>query len=524
MRDDSPHQDRRRFCRSLLLSGAALAARCGGPGGGWSPVEGAPGSALPGELDEAEHLYGLAPATGGDVAYQRDVVFVPSGARAVRALGADGMTWRLDRGAPGVEGIRAGQVLFATSRCAGRVLDVRREGDTAAVLLGPVEITDIVRECRIEGADEPLSLDAAVALAPADLPGATTEAAPFAPWNEHSDALEPYRLEEGSASHRGAPDQRWRLARYDGTRPGRLVHASANRAVHHFKAYPQSGPEGIGVRLGSHAGGVSLHLLARLRLQAPTLRPSLRISGGRVLEAGLRLTGAAGLKLGLVVAAEGMVAAKLNEPSHLVPSELRLPLFGVGAIAGLPLDACLQQRFTATGAFSTAGLLKAQGEWGLAGSYNFGFFNNHFMIGGPDLTRIDRGMLDSVEGFSLGPKGVVFGHQVRIMVGVGGFGFLTGPYLGCNARVGVSRGSDLARPLQPAVCRAVTLSLDAVAGIGYQLPQTLVDGINTLLRVVNLREITGSGGLQSSPSQFFTRTVYAPDTQLCREAAGGRPS
>lgn len=98
------------------------------------------------ELTEAERRYGHAARRSAKVTYQPDVVILPAGADAIRCANPDGLTWIIDPDAEGADDIRPCKVLLLTSRAAGLVLGVRKEGDGLQVVLGPVEITEVVRD------------------------------------------------------------------------------------------------------------------------------------------------------------------------------------------------------------------------------------------------------------------------------------------------------------------------------------------------------------------------------------------
>lgn len=507
--------DRREFCRTLALSGAALAAGCGRSGPD-TP------SSLP-DLSNAERLYGLAPRPGGPVNYQPDVVFVPDGARAIQGRVSDGLTWALDAGARGIDGVKPGQVLFVTDQCVGRVLGTRREGDTVAVVLGPVAIEEVIRDCDI-ALEQALDLGAATTISAPDYPGAPMDLEPVAPFQDVPAEHELPELMGRHVEEDGDPASA--LVRAPAFDPSRIRRVTQGTAVHRFKTTPSAGAYGISIRLNSDAGGTQLTLIAALRLSAPKITPELKITSGSVQEAGLRVTGSAGLRLGFHATNQAGLSGNINEPGTIVPVDLRIPLLGVNNLLGVPLVACVQQRFLVQTAFSARGSFKAIGDWGLNGDYRFGYRNGNWSGGGPGISTVNSSLLKSIAGVSLGAKGLVFSHQVRIMVGIGAFGFVTGPYIGCGSTIGTTRGSDLARPLLPANCRIATLVMGVVAGVGYKLPQPVTDGINAFLRTLSLREIAGTGGKETSPLNVLNETYYTPDVRVCREAApaGSKPA
>lgn len=77
-------------------------------------------------------------------------VVVPGGRGVVVDVTPDGRTFTLARSAAGVDQIREGSVLLVTGMLAGRVEATRSTGDGVAVTLGPVALTDLVEEGRLE--------------------------------------------------------------------------------------------------------------------------------------------------------------------------------------------------------------------------------------------------------------------------------------------------------------------------------------------------------------------------------------
>ena len=67
------------------------------------------------------------------------------GDKAIRSWSPNGIEWTLDGGDPQVRSLQEDQILFATSRCVGRVLKLTRAGNDVTVILGPVQLTDLIK-------------------------------------------------------------------------------------------------------------------------------------------------------------------------------------------------------------------------------------------------------------------------------------------------------------------------------------------------------------------------------------------
>jgi hypothetical protein len=89
------------------------------------------------DLSEREIRFGIAPKRGPGVTYQDNIILMEHGDQAIRSFASDGMSWTFDANAPQVNEIQEGKILFATDRCAGKVLAVQRNGNSVSVVLGP---------------------------------------------------------------------------------------------------------------------------------------------------------------------------------------------------------------------------------------------------------------------------------------------------------------------------------------------------------------------------------------------------
>jgi hypothetical protein len=122
----------------------------------------------PRTLTSRELQFGRSPKPDPSVTYQPGVVVMEHGDSALRSMESNGMIWHFDPNAPQVDQIQPGAIIFATERCVGRVLQVQR-GSDVAVLLGPVQITDVIQKAHFVY-DQPLDLNSVVAVPAPDFP------------------------------------------------------------------------------------------------------------------------------------------------------------------------------------------------------------------------------------------------------------------------------------------------------------------------------------------------------------------
>ena len=120
-------------------------------------------------LTDSQRKFGIAPQRDPTVEYQPDIILMEQGDKAIRSIATDGMTWTFDANAPHVSEFQLGKIVFATGRAVGRVISLKRQGDDVAVILGPVQLTDIIRKANF-AMDAPIDMDNMLAYAAPDFP------------------------------------------------------------------------------------------------------------------------------------------------------------------------------------------------------------------------------------------------------------------------------------------------------------------------------------------------------------------
>jgi hypothetical protein len=513
MRPGSIVRSRFAALAALLFVTVGCGARgCGDAPGPSSSARREPRVAAPGDLTPNERAWGVAPVRSPAVTYQPDVVMVEGGPDVVRGLAADGLTWTIDASAPNAGEIVPGKIVFLTSRVVGRVLGVTKQQGTLGVVLGPVEITDVIREGTF-AVDQPIDLSKVLTYTQQDPPGAFTPTEPLARFDDSASPGPRAMLASYPAGWRGALPEGGIVsapAVVYGTHDGayQTVQAAQEVNIHQFRCFPVIGSDGIGVHLSTDAGGVRMSGDVRLRLSNPRLRFNLDIKGGKVRTALVRLEGAAGLLMKFEAGSEKHFKANVNE-RIVLPVDFSLPIIGMP----VPFAVTVRQQFIIKTAFSGTTGLSATGEYSFGGSFSAGYDNGKFDVGGPVGFKAKQSLLESLGGVSLAPIGLVLMHQTRVIVGIGAFGFATGPFFGFNATVGVTQtGAASAMLLN---CKQATLNVGLVAGIGYSIPKPVTDAINFFLRQLNLGQIKGYGGLEASPITIINSTGTMPPTKAC---------
>jgi hypothetical protein len=161
-----------------------------------------------------------------------------------------------------------GKILFMTNRAVGRVLDVRK-GWQSRCHVGPVALTDIIRDCHIHIDAMPIDFAEAIAYAATDLPGRVI-AAP------------------GSAALQPIPNEMVVTPVSFTAQTSPTVPDVSNLV--HFKVVPTASSKGVGVRATSDGGGLKMSLEAFVRLEQPTVSTALTITERNLRQILLTLT------------------------------------------------------------------------------------------------------------------------------------------------------------------------------------------------------------------------------------------
>jgi hypothetical protein len=457
------------------------------------PPPTAPRLATAADLTDAERRYGLAPRPDPSVTYRPDVIIVGGGAESVRAMQRGGMEWTIDADAQYARDLAPGKVMFLTGRAVGRVLAVQPRGRDLHVILGPIELTDVIEQGSFR-VSQPVDFGEAIEFDAPDYPGiegssvasawAVPEQLAFA--GEGLVSPVAWQLQPTPAPYKPVP---LRFA----SRP--LV--SATRLGVHLSTQPNA----AGIVM---TGEVSIHL------KGAYLEFDLKIDGAKIRKAQVVIHGAAGLTMAFHAGSPGGHGVNLRKLRVQVPADFSIPIIGMS----VPLAVTLRQEFIVTTAFGGKGVLNARGDWEFSGSFAVGYDQGKWGVGGPTGFSIRNSMLQSIEGASLAANGLDLNHSARIIVGIGAFGFATGPYVGMISSAGVTRFSDTAL----VVCRRLDLGVQVLAGVGYFIPQPVTNFLNGILRTFNLGEIKGRGGLETDPLPIIKSTSHSPNVPFCTGA------
>jgi len=404
-----------------------------------------------------ERLYGDSVTRYAGVDYQPGVVLIGGGVDAIRSESPDGLTWTINRNAPGVANLRVGKIMLATTFASGRVLKLTRVGPNLRVVLGPVAITDVIRDGEFESS-APIPLGQAIA---------NKTALPAKP-----------------------PAKRHTLDA-----------ASESSTAGEFSTRTLCCSQGMGVNISYDNGEGRLSAVVALYADQPTVSFRIRIGGGHLLDAGLELHGAAGLRyylFGATLTGKGDVRSGPIE----VPGSFTIPLVG-------PLAITFTQSFDVSMQFAGRATVKASGDYRLSG--NLGFqTNGGSATGEPVSLTTQTPITQNTLSLGVGENAIGLGWALRATVGIGVGVLSAGAWADLRTGIGlVADGSNL-ESLKFGCARA-DLDVTSRYGVGYTLSNFVRKIVNAVLGAVGAKPIAASGGPEWGPYTLW----HPPEAQWC---------
>jgi hypothetical protein len=475
-----------------------------------------------GEFTEGEIQYGLAPSRGRGVTFQPDVVIVEGGARSVHSVSTDGLVWTIDGGARGVKDLEPGKIMFVTSNGLGRVLRVDPVGPDVDVLLGPVNLTDVVRDGTFS-VDQPLDFDNVALLNTPDQPGIVTDPSLDPPTGDAPSAT---GIDTGDPS---APDATGSAARTIRVPPIRLMAASGADNVPRIgfgDAYQvQIGPvsvkggistaAGLFLQLGlSGSSGVKGSVVFQLKWKDPKIKSNTVIENGEIKKAEFTIEGIH--EVDVKVQAGSKNGSDDNLKTRIeVPIEFAWPL---PPFAGMPFAMLIRNKFILDTAFSSKnGTITGDGAWNVNGPIGAKIEGDSTTSSTPTIT-VKKSIVDSLGGISVGVEGLVFSYQMKVIVGAGITAFVVGPHLGLTFSIGMTRGSSAGVIL---VCRGATLDIKMNTGMGFKIDFKKIAAIKDYAHHDAPSWLKLEGDFFDVSISLFHRDVTQPAVSLCTGGANG---
>ena len=488
-------------------------------------------------LSDAESRYGVSPKLDPRVTYQSDVVVMEHGAEAIRAPTADGFTWTIDGAAQGASSVQPGKILFATGRVVGRVLKVESKGSDLNVTLGPIELTDVIKEAHIDysGSIDPATM--LVYAAPAGYPGTTLDRnapdpaadttakrmrrpsmqmlAAYRPGSCVGEEEEPPFAVMSTVYFEGAGDSRPAGGCDQTTPSGSLLRVSTGVSdiaavlMNGFQIVPDVS-KGLGATINydfPQNKNIKFVAHASLRLNSPRFTFKLDISNGRLKTAAVELAGVGALDVGIEGGTYG--AFKNVNQAFAIPVDISFPMPVIVPFAATFHQSILiETMFTAQQA-----VIRANGEYKFGGTVTAGIVNGSATATAPLFVSTEQNLANSLTGVSLGVNGLVIGYGGKFIVGLGALGLVVGPYASINVSAGITRGSDAQGAMVGYTCRSATLDLFMDYGVGMAIPTWSASAINTFLSIFHAKPISST---YSSPlGHAPIKTLYDAVPQGC---------
>lgn len=464
----------------LAVVAVVLSAACGRPSA----------SAVP---PDSQLRFGQEGAQDPEATLQPDVVVIGGGGKAVRSVTSDGLSWRLDPRARNARTLAPGKVMLVTDRGVGRVLDLVEDAGDLLVTVGPVDITEVIRDGTFSRPSVALG-EPLIYLAGEPFWAEEPPPGPSAYGRSKPLALTAYQMKQ--------PVQP----------PPKRGGQAATRS-HGYSVFSTCCTDGVGARFSYDDGAVRLVGNVTLTAAKPDASFHLAIGKGVVSRAELEITGGFGIKVDFEAGIHDGVNHRKEFP---IAADLSFP---IGQIAGIPLSFTVSQTLTVVTAFGAKlGTIKGGGEFSLAGKIGFGWVNGAF---GPRVTQNFQrkvSLLDSLEGVPVGVMGLLIKHGVKFTVGISAFVFKAGIYAELDIAYGQTLGSALGAPY--AHCRGVGIGVSVTFGIGYSILEPVVKVINkflSLLKAINVPvvpQIKAESGMRWQHDVYHNEEV-TPDVAVC---------
>ena len=465
------------------------------------------------QLSGQELLYGAGAVPTAGIVYQPDVVLIGGGASAVRAVSGSGLTWTIDANAPGADELAVGKIMLATSFGTGRVLSLTKSGAQEIVVLGPVGLTDVIRDGDI-ASSAPIPIANPLAYTTPSAPGTVTEGGEDLSSRDPSSG--PDDSGPGAPSVSAPSGGTTARSRYSprGAQGGVML---AQPAI--FSVAGQAGPPGpvglppptsapttvgagdfqvtpiccrqLGIDIGyKTADGV---LLATVTLEGtPTMTFHLDVSGGVLREASVHLHGVGALRAA-IQASTLSNAGNIKGTTIRVPETLAIPFVAFG----VPLVLSLNERFYVSMQLIGKAYFHTNGAYRVSGDLGFGYRR------GAGVAIADATSLAAQNPFTAntGEVGIAagvitLGLTLTASISIGLIGFSAGLWYALRTVVTVAAdGLSLT-----AGCVNAGLEVDGTYGVGYRISAAVAAVINFFLSVVKVKPIAASGGPQWGPT------------------------
>lgn len=415
----------------------------------------------------ADARFGLGFTPDARVTLQDDVVVVQGGSDAIRSASADGLTWFLNPDAEGADDLVVGQVMIATSRAVGRVVDVRRSGPDLAVTLVPVGLGELIKDADLR-LDAPLDLTALRVQEMTPPPGAEDPQPPGGFAGRVSPSVTAHGVTRliGPALRMGSPQAD---PGDDTLRPPKGT-TKFKSSIGNWEVEVNFDKSGIGFKVQYKVGSIDrkdgtsdssagLKFGFDVKMKSagtPRVSGQMRVRDGVPAAPTLKVDGFNGMDVNVYA---GAPRGKRDDVKvrFEVPVEVYAdmpPIYGVPTAVSVKFKLSVDVFLGGNNATLS----------GLA-SYNVAQTPFSLVTGTPGSVdfAVKTAMINTLDGLSLAPSGVTFGLETRWLWGLGFSYAHVGPFVKLAASWGVGLGSALFPYFE---CKLSRLRVDVGGGIG----------------------------------------------------------
>lgn len=429
----------------------------------------------PRTLTATERKYGMAPKRDPRVTYQDGVILMEHGDQAIREAKPDGMTYTFDAKAEHVNEFTEGKIIFATGRVVGRVGQLTRDGDTVTVRLAPVQITEIVKKGTFMMHSDFKPTDLIIYMAP-DFPSTIDANAKPQPSSFIPDSSEPQyaparfiKTQAQMPSLINKPLTTTRPWMPDTSNMPTLNLPAASLAI-----APAIGSDGgIGINFSYVKNGIVFNAYGQMVLPAPHVDFLLDIDSSGIRTFGIQITGSVTLRTAIEATSD--INQFINvSATTATPLDFSLPC----PIAGLPLALSFSTTLNLHTNFAAkTSTLTSSGSWNLNGSLFAGYRDGSKSHEVP-ASQEGSPLVGNISGVSMGINRIGAAVRISPMIGLGGFGFMTGVYLGVSVHADIAKSGS-----ETWDCHVASGGASVDSGVGYRLPAGLVDLLNKVLKL-----------------------------------------
>jgi hypothetical protein len=294
----------------------------------------------------------------------------------------------------------------------------------------------------------------------------------------------------------------------------KVAGAPVNIDVSDVRTEAVASNSGVGVQFYYNKKGVNLFASAILGMDSPKIDFDLDIKNGKFVTAGVNIGGGLAVKMQAEAGTTNDFAQNFHK-HWWEPIDFKIPL-GMNGMAGVPFSVTFNTMLDVRTGFSAkTSVLKAVGNYSFGGGLWAGLKNGSWSVTAASDLKAVTDLGQTAVGMSVGINSLVLSAAIRIMVGIGAFGFNTGVFVQIRFAGTILRAADIGFP-----CRQGTIETFMDFGIGYSLPKFVVAFINAILSIFTHYRLDQVGTIaQTKPVRLFHGNTQIPAS--CATPKGG---